>query len=87
MTFLDEIAEYAKIDTDEEDVQGFIDSAEMYLLNAGIATDESDSIYKLAVKMLVTFWHDNRVPSGGTDAQPFGLAGLIAQLKYCNNEV
>jgi len=83
MTFSEEVAEYAKIDSMEEDVQGFIDSAEMYLTNAGITADETNAIYKLAVKMLVTFWHDNRTPSGSTDAQPFGLAGLISQLKYC----
>jgi len=82
-TFLEEIAEYARIDTAEENIQSFVDSAEAYLLNAGIAKNESSPIYKLAVKMLVTFWYDNRIPSGDTTAQPFGLAGLITQLQYC----
>lgn len=84
MAFLDEVAEYARIETTE--AQTFIDAAETYLTNAGVVKDEANSVYALAVKMLVTFWYDNRIPSGTVDAIPFGLSGLIAQLKYCVSE-
>lgn len=78
-----EVAEYAKIDITEENVQSYINAAEAYLTNAGVTKDESDAIYKLAVKMLVTLWHDNRIPSGNVDTLPYGLPGIISQLKYC----
>ena len=86
MAFLEEIAEYAKIDQTEEDVQSYIDASEMYLLNAGVAKDETNAIYKLAVKMLVTHWHDNRnAVAIGTISKSleYSLQSIITQLKYC----
>lgn len=86
MAFLDEIAEYAKIDKSEEDIQSYIDAAETYLTNAGAAKDETNAIYKLAVKLLVTHWHDNRsaVLIGSiSKSLEYSLQSIIAQLKYC----
>lgn len=83
MAFLEEVAEYAKIDVAEEDIQSYVDAAKAYLTNAGATNDETNALYGLAVKMLVTFWHDNRIPSGNVDALPFGLSGIVTQLKYC----
>lgn len=72
---------YAADDAGDID-QSYIDSAEAYLTGAGVTKDETKPLYCLAVKMLVTNWYDNRVPAGTVTGQPYGLDGIITQLKY-----
>lgn len=72
---------YAADDAGDID-QSYINSAEAYLTGAGVTTDETKPLYCLAIKMLVTNWYDNRVPAGTATAQPYGLDGIITQLKY-----
>jgi uncharacterized phage protein (predicted DNA packaging) len=82
---LDEVKEYLRIDgTDENvEIQGLINAAEAYLTNAGVIKDETNELYKLAVKMLVVNWYENRQPIGKADKLAFGLDSIITQLKYC----
>ena len=81
MAFADDVKEYSRA---EEDVTGFIAAAEAYLVNAGIATAESDPLYALAVKMMVTQWYENRNTNPeGSNGMPRsrGLDGIILQLQ------
>lgn len=82
---LDEVKEYLRIDGTDEDtaIQGLINAAEAYLTNAGVIKDETNELYKLAVKMLVVNWYENRQPIGKADKLAFGLDSIITQLKYC----
>lgn len=82
---LEEIKEYLRVDGEYQDteIQDLINAAEAYLTNAGIAVDEMNELYKLAVKMLVSHWYENRQPIGKADKLAFGLESIISQLKYC----
>jgi len=79
MALIDDVKEYCRA---EDDVQAFIDAAELYLTNAGITANETSALYCLAVKMLVLHWYDNREPVGKTDKIAYGLADVISSLKY-----
>lgn len=86
MAFADDVQSYCRTD---EDVSDFIAPAEEYLANLGIAQDESDPLYALAVKKLVLWWYDNRNPSDSTAddmRQPYGLSGIIVLLQSAQEE-
>lgn len=74
---------YIRMD-DADDVQPLIDAAEGYLSNAGVAVNESDPVYKLAVKLLASHWNDTRTPVlVGTVSKEveYSLRGIIQQLQ------
>lgn len=84
---LDEIMYYSRIDKDEEqEVESLKESAEQYLLNAGIYKNYQNAVYLLAVKMLTKHFYDNRdiIASGNYCEIPFGLQMLINQLQITN---
>lgn len=69
--------------TDEDvDIEALIAAAEGYLTNAGCTLNAGDEVAKLAVKMLVIHWYENREPIGQANKLAFGLQSLITQLKY-----
>lgn len=78
MAFADDVKSYCRTD---EDITAFVSAAESYLTNAGVSVNESDALYGLAVKMLVSHWYDNREPVGNASKMEYGLAGIIAQLQ------
>jgi len=87
-----EMKEYLRVDGNEEDasIESFIQAAESYLLNAGcilVGTNEAgNNLAKLAVKLLVSHWYENREVEkvGKTVAKTnFSLDSIITQLKYC----
>ncbi|CAI3699711.1 conserved hypothetical protein [Clostridium neonatale] len=84
---LDEIKLYLRIDTDDEDelLSSLQLSAEEYLLNAGIEKDYEKQLYKLAVKLLISNWYENRNPvlTGSISKKlEYSLQHIIAQLIY-----
>ena len=81
---LQEIKEYMRIDEDYEDllIQTLITSAETYLSNAGAMPDYENSLYKLAVKMLVLHWYENREVIGDAKKLSYSLDSIITQLVY-----
>ena len=81
---LEEIKNYMRIDDDTDDslINSLIESANIYLLNAGVQNFEND-LYKLAVKMLVLHWYENREVIGEARKLSFSLDNIITQLKYC----
>lgn len=82
---LDDIKLYLRVDGTEEDtqIQSLIDAAEAYLTNAGCTKNETNTLYALAVEMLVSHWYENRQPIGKADKLAFGLDAIITQLQYC----
>ena len=82
-----EAKRYLQIDEDDSDsdseIQSLILAAEEYLKNAGCTLIEGNELAKLAVKILVVHWHENREPIGKGDKLQYGLAGIILQLQYC----
>jgi uncharacterized phage protein (predicted DNA packaging) len=83
---------FLRIDHDEEDelINGLQLSAEEYLTNAGINKDYSKELYKLAIKILVSHWYENRfVENVGKNVTKiaFGLDTILIQLKYSQGDV
>lgn len=88
---LEEIKVFLKVDHEEEDmfIQGLQLSAEEYLSNAGIKKDYTKELYKLAIKILVSHWYENRaVETIGKNVTKiaFGLDTILLQLKYTQGD-
>lgn len=75
----------AVIDSDVPDAvcQLALDATAEYLANAGVAEPEDGSaLYDLAAYRLAAFWVDHRsFPDIGSDAEFFGVGGIIHQLR------
>lgn len=83
---LEEAKEYLHCDdtTDSDsDIQELIETSEKYLLNAGCTLNSGDPVAKLAEKMLVNHWYENREPVGAGAKLTYGLQCLIIQLQNC----
>lgn len=82
--FVDSVIEYVNAtDDDRNQILSLIEAAEDYLTNAGIAVNENNPLYALAVKILVSHWYDNKQPIGTATKLAFGLADIISQLQNC----
>ena len=83
---LDELKLYLRVDIEDDDtlIAALQKSAEVYLENAGVIKDYSKELYKLAIKLLVSHWYENRdVQSEKAAAKlSFSLDTIITQLKY-----
>lgn len=86
---LEDLKLFLRIDDYEEDdlIRGLQLSAEEYLNNAGVKKDYSKELYKLAIKLLVTHWYNNREVIGSTEKLAFSLDTIILQLKYTQSDV
>ncbi|EPR12317.1 head-tail connector protein [Ruminiclostridium papyrosolvens] len=74
-------------DTSEDlDILSLITAAEEYLKNAGCKLPEGNELAKLAIKLLVVHWHENREPIGKADKLQYSLSNIILQLQYCYEE-
>ncbi|WP_343337288.1 hypothetical protein TPELB_23560 [Terrisporobacter petrolearius] len=83
-----EVKNYLKIDEDavDSEVESLIQAAKIFIKNTGVTITEileQNELYILAIKILVTHWHENREPVGKADTLPFSLTSIIVQLKYC----
>lgn len=88
---LEDIKLFLKIDDNEEDtlIQGLQLAAEEYLINAGISKDYTKELYKLAIKILISHWYENRaVETIGKNISKiaFSLDNIITQLKYSQGD-
>lgn len=89
---IEELKLFLRVDGEEEDtlIQGLQIGAEEYLSNAGIVKDYSKELYKLAIKILVSHWYENRsVETIGKNVSKiaFGLDTILIQLKYSQGDV
>ena len=81
---LEEIKNYMRIDEDYDDnlISSLIEAANLYMVNAGVKNFKKD-LYKLAIKMLVLHWYENREVIGEAKKLAFSLDNIITQLQYC----
>lgn len=89
---LEELKLFIKVDSDEEDIliKSLQIAAEEYLTDAGIMKNYNKEKYKLAVKILVNNWYENRaVETIGKNVSKiaFGLDTILIQLKYSQGDV
>lgn len=84
---LDEAKEYLKVEHNDEDIliQGLIVAAENYIKNAtGIEFDNTNELAKLAVRLLIVNWYENReINTDKANKLAFSLDVILTQLKYC----
>lgn len=83
---LEELKAYLRVDYTDDDalITSLQLSAEEYMANAGVNKDYTRELYKLAIKILVSHWYDNRaIESDRTLTKlAFSLDTIIASLKY-----
>lgn len=86
MAFFDDVSRYAHSEDDPDTTKLLISAAESYLNGAGIAENETNGLYTLAIGMLVSHWYDTRTPVAvGTVTKDveYSLRGIIQQLQLC----
>lgn len=93
MLIVDEAKEFLRIDSDSEDttIDALVKASKAYLKNAGITEPidtehEQIELYKLAQKLLITHWFENREIVGKADKLAFSLNCILPQLKYCGGD-
>ena len=91
---LDEVKEFLRIEIDYSDEDSFLNSlimaAETYITNAtGKIFDTSNELAKLATKILITHWYENRQIDSFTSVNKisFSLDCILTQLSYCEDGV
>lgn len=87
---LEELKNFLRVDYPEDDILiGSLKlSAESYIKNAGSKVSSYDnSLYKLAVMMLVSHWYENREVVGESDKLAYSLECLLIQLQYSYEDV
>ncbi|KXZ40013.1 uncharacterized phage protein (possible DNA packaging) [Alkalithermobacter thermoalcaliphilus JW-YL-7 = DSM 7308] len=84
---VDEVKDFLKIDHeyDNQLIYSLIIAAENYIKNAtGIEFDDSNELAKLAVKILVSHWYENReINTDKSSKLSFSIDAILTQLKYC----
>ncbi|PEL80022.1 head-tail connector protein [Bacillus wiedmannii] len=83
---LKEAKEYLRVDGDEEDtlISSFITAAEIYIKNAtSKKVDLKSELAKLAVRILISHWYENREAVGKAEQLAFSLQSILVQLQYC----
>lgn len=80
MAFADDVKAFCNTD---DDLTTYIASAEKYLAQKGITSDETDPLYQIAVKQIVSTWYDHRDAA----ADLSGLNGIILDLQLAQEDV
>ncbi|KWU66043.1 DNA-packaging protein [Bacillus mycoides] len=86
---LEEAKEYLRVDGDEEDslISSFITAAEIYIKNATSKNvDLKSELAKLAARILISHWYENREAVGKAEQLAFSLQSILVQLQYCVGE-
>lgn len=88
---IEEIKLYLRVDGTEEDefILGLQLAAEEYLGNAGVIKNYAKALYKLAIKILIANWYENRtIETTGVNFYKvsFSLDTIITQLKFTQDE-
>ncbi|WP_427340644.1 head-tail connector protein [Caloranaerobacter sp. DY30410] len=90
---ISEVKEFLRLEQDytEEDIflNSLIVAAKEYIKNAtSLDYDDTNELYKLAIKILVTHWYENReaISERKTDKIAFSLNSILTQLQYCYEE-
>lgn len=82
---LEEAKEYLRVDGNEEDmlITSLITAAEQYIKNSTSKdVNLNDELAKLAARILIAHWYENREPVGKTGKLSFSLQSILIQLQY-----
>jgi uncharacterized phage protein (predicted DNA packaging) len=84
---VEEVKQYLRIDGSEDDVilASFIAAAKSFVKNAtGVEVVETNELHKLAVKLLVANYYENRLPVGDEKSVPlpYSLESILFQIGY-----
>lgn len=83
---LEEVKLFLRVDGTEEDtlIASLQLASEVYLTNAGITKDYTNDLYKLAVRLLITHWYENRDTfiNLKTTKIDFSIQAIICSLRY-----
>ncbi|KXY32221.1 DNA-packaging protein [Bacillus cereus] len=83
---LEEAKEYLRVDGNEEDmlISSLITAAEIYIKNATSKNvDLKSELAKLAARILIAHWYENREAVGKAEQLAFSLQSILVQLQYC----
>ncbi|OOR14196.1 DNA-packaging protein [Bacillus cereus] len=83
---LEEAKKYLRADGDEEDdlITSFVTAAEIYIKNATSKNvDLKSELAKLAARILISHWYENREAVGKAEQLAFSLQSILVQLQYC----
>jgi len=86
---LEEAKKYLRVDGDEEDdlITSFVIAAEIYIKNATSKNvDLKSELAKLAARILIAHWHENREAVGKAEQLAFSLQSILVQLQYCGGD-
>ena len=87
---IEEVKQYLRLDGSEEDtfLASLIDAAKLYIKNAtDVEVDESIEFHKLAIKLLIAHWYENREVIGKADKLAFGLDSILQQIQFSGGTV
>ncbi|OJD58603.1 head-tail connector protein [Bacillus sp. NH11B] len=83
---LEEAKGYVRVDCNEEDmlITSLIKAAEQYIKNATSKNvDLKSELAKLAARILIAHWYENREAVGKAEQLAFSLQSILVQLQYC----
>ncbi|PHG55647.1 head-tail connector protein [Bacillus toyonensis] len=86
---VEEAKKYLRVDGDEEDdlITSFVEAAEIYIKNATSKhVDVKSELAKLAARILIAHWHENREAVGKAEQLAFSLQSILVQLQYCEGD-
>ncbi|MDZ4456737.1 head-tail connector protein [Bacillus cereus] len=86
---LEEAKKYLRVDGNEEDdlIASFVIAAEIYIKNATSKNvDLKSELAKLAARILIAHWYENREPVGKAEQLAFSLQSILVQLQYCGGD-
>ncbi|WP_206774426.1 head-tail connector protein, partial [Bacillus cereus] len=81
---VEEAKKYLRVDGDEEDdlITSFVEAAEIYIKNVDLKSE----LAKLAARILIAHWHENREAVGKAEQLAFSLQSIFVQLQYCGGD-
>lgn len=86
---LDEAKAYLRVDGSEEDmlITSLVGAAEQYIKNAtSKSVDAKSELAKLAARILIAHWYENREAVGKAEKLAFSLQSILVQLQYCGGD-
>lgn len=85
MPNIEELRRYSREtpDTTDEELTMYMEAAQIWYENAGVARLAGNRLYDLAVYMLASHWLDNKgvIADAGTEHTPLGVFSIMHQLR------
>lgn len=82
---LNDVKDFLRIDTNDDDIllTSLITASEEYIKNSTRPdVNTTSELYKIALKLLVSHWYENREVVGKDAILPFSLNSILIQLSH-----